>query len=260
MAREYSAAAYLHEFIEPQVRRHNNDHADLEKRLHEMVRAYNTLGQLYNELRSAYSAQDKRLSELEARCAGLASLVASIDSRFTNIAGMWTRENHPELQTESDHRHHDSAGEYERFLQGEVFPLVITPTSEGRILPAVQQALAYSGVTYVLFGSPEPVPDDAHAVLADLGLDHEYGKLADLCRRAAAITDHAASLGRSFRWDFEQGDGEFDAVRQVRYPGSADEGAGEVVAFIVSPGYVVGDGKVVVRQQVFTECPAAPDH
>jgi Ni,Fe-hydrogenase III large subunit len=85
MARDHSTAAYLHEFIEPQVRRHGDEHAALRSRLDELTRSYENLSESHKELRATCAAQEQR--------------VAGLDARFTNIAGMWTRENHPGKQT-----------------------------------------------------------------------------------------------------------------------------------------------------------------
>jgi hypothetical protein len=236
--------AYIHHIIEPQARAHEQAHQRLGERVSDLEKQYKTLGQEHSDLKARYAALERRLADL--------------DARFTNLAGMWSRENHPGKQTESDNLHHDLAGEYEQFLQGEVFPFVISPRPDGRRLRADIQAMAYGRLNAVLFGPARPTPDAVRVVLDEFGLGYTLSEIDVLCASAASLTARAEKLGRNQHWDFESGE-RFNPGRQTRYAGSADGGNDEVVAFVVAPGYVVGDGRPIVRQQVFTtRSPARP--
>jgi hypothetical protein len=250
MAREQvSIVAYIHQYLEPAIQCDNDERARLRRSLDGLIDAHNQLLRAHEGLQKAYSAQERRLAKVEDTLDEAMSLMKSIDTRFTGFAAAHTRDNHPNLQTESDNRHHDLAGEYTRFLDGEVFPLVLAPTVNGSILPADRQAHAFSAVSQVLFESPDPTPEAVQAALATYQLDHPVGELADVCRHAVAIRSEAADLGRHHKWDFEPGDGPFDQAKQERIAGSAN---GEMVTCVVAPGYVVGDGQVIVRQRVLT--------
>jgi hypothetical protein len=257
MARDQiSTAAYMHQYLEPAIQRDNDERAQSRRRLDELVNAHdrlrrdhNDLQAKHNNLQAAFHAQGEQLDEVKAALAGAMKLMTSIDRRFTEMAAVYTKDRHPNLQTENDNRHHDVAGEYERFLQGEVFPLVITPTVSGRILPADGQAHALSAVNRVLFGSVDPSPQAVQAALALYGLDYPAGELTDVCGHAVEIRAKTAKLGPNQRWDFELGEGLFDQARQERVAGSGDS---EVVACVVAPGYLRDDGQLLVRQRVLT--------
>jgi hypothetical protein len=231
--------AYLHQFVVPGMRAHEADHDQLRKRLADLEDSYRCLAQAHSDLQKEYAALKRQL--------------ADIDTRFTNIAGMWSRENHPGKQTENDNRHHDLAAGYQRFLQGEVFPLVISSTRNGTILPAADQAIAYSKLNHALFKSASPAADSVRTILCEFGIHYADAEVEKLCQEAARITTLADELGRDQRWDFDLGNGRFDPERQERYPGSANGEPDEVVSFVVAPGYSVGESKLVVRQQVFTK-------
>ena len=196
---------------------------------------------------------ETEVAAVKGQLADLTAQLAETNRVLTIVSGMWTRENHPGLQTEDDNRHHDLAAEYEQFRDDEVFSLVIAPTRDGRALSHAQQAHVYSLLSREIFGSPEPTPDGVRRVLHGYGLDQQEADIEGLCRRAADITSRAARLGRNHRWDFERGDGRFDTVRQKRYAASASGAPDEIVTIVAAPAYVVGDGKVVRPQVVFTE-------
>jgi hypothetical protein len=241
-----STAVYLHEFLEPAVETHRRDHADLRARL-------SAAEKTIKDQKDKIERLNKNLAALEARFGELLARYNEISDSWTNIAGAWTSKNHPGKQTESDNRHHDVAADYQQFRDTEVYQLVTNPEWVTRPLPAVGQAIARAELGAVLFGRQQPpAPETVRAVLEHFGIHCPATEIAEICRRAADIYYRALSLGRDQQWDFGVGDGRFDPVRQERVAGSASGEPGEVVGRIVAPGYVVGDGKVVLRQLVLT--------
>jgi hypothetical protein len=223
---------------------------DLGKRLDELAGAVERLSPRVRALEDNYDALEKKYNALVGR-------LAEVDRLATDTAAKWTAEKHPGKQTEDDNRHHDLAAEYTGFRDGEVFSLAIAPTRDHRILNTTGQAYVCSGINQALFGSANPAPGELRAVLDSFGINCPDEELDQLCRQAVHLTARARKLGRDQRWDFDRGDGRFDPTRQTRSPGSAIGAPDEIVAIVVAPGYVVGNGMVVVPQQVLTTRNAA---
>jgi hypothetical protein len=255
------------EFLAPSLAAMNRLHERLDtaeetiKRQQAAIRDLSALNKRNGSERAALegkvAAQAGKIADLEAGLKELLSRFNEIDTRWTKIAGTWTAQHRPDVQRESDNRHHDVAAEYQLFRDTELYQLVTNPEWTSRPLPAVGQAVARADLSLALFDRQQPrTTESVRAVLQRHGVFCPDEEIAEICRRAADIDSRALALGRDQRWDFETGDGLFAPARQERVAGSVSGEPGEAVARVVAPGYAVGDGKLIVLQLVLTWLPA----
>jgi hypothetical protein len=196
-------------------------------------------------LRNENAALLKRINDMEAK-------FNELDERFTNVAGLVSAEKHTGRQKESDNRHHDVSADYEQFVAQDMYPIV-------QLLPPRWQAVALARMSAALFGGERATPGGLSQALQDMRIDCADAEVQRVADRAQALRAEAESLGRQQRFDFDFEAGRpVNPARQVAVPGSAIGEPDEVVEFVVTPGYVVGDGLVVVHQRVFTVAAPGP--
>lgn len=243
-----AALAWIVEQVRPLVEDHAGEHGRLASTLRQMKDRVATVETENRQLREENAKGRAASAELSRELAALRRLVADLNDRFTNVAGLVSAQRHPGKQTENDNKHHDVAGRYESFIDQEMADVVLRLPSPSR------QAYALSRMSRVLFDDGLATADQLCQALLEAQVDCQDAVLRKISQEAAALRNEADALGREQRWDFSvSGDHRFDPVRQERVAGSADgRDPDEIVQFVVTPGYVVGDGRIIVKQRVFT--------
>ncbi|MCT9933453.1 hypothetical protein N5079_24875 [Planotetraspora sp. A-T 1434] len=203
-----------------------------------------------SRLRGQVDNLQKQVAELQS----LEDRFTGLDRRFTNIAGDLASVIHPGKVTEDEHGHLDLGAAYADYLVRHVQPLVYLERTGGKPFDARGQAEVIAEVCQSLFGSEAAVPARLGQVLAAHKLVADRETLDELCAAAGRLRAEAERLGRDQRWEFSCPDDRYDPERQRPFVGSElGETAADVrVAFVVTPSYLVGDGKQIVPQQVFT--------
>jgi hypothetical protein len=191
--------------------------------------------------------------QLRADLRALEVKFGRLDSRFNDVASRATELTHPNLQKEDDNRHHDLARRYEQFID-HVMGRVVQDLAEPRT-----QALALAHMSVALFSGGHADREELAAVIREFRLSASLEDIRKVCVQAQALREDAQTLGREHAWDFQLARGPVIPARQERVLGSAIEGdQGEVAEFVVTPGYTVDGGQVILKQKVFTVAPTAP--
>ncbi|NJP43277.1 coiled-coil domain-containing protein [Actinacidiphila epipremni] len=222
----------FHELLAPNSRK-------IDKLQNEINRLHRQVAELQQRSSEAQAQILQRLDEHERRLTALSR--AKTQDRLVSDAYLAHQEIRAEIDNLADQILTDIAA---RFVQADgereeaavIGRLARQLLQPGDQMPAADELARHMAEA----GHPGVGPDD----------------LRSACVAASGIRSRAAATGHAVTWDYDLAEGaRLDSARQRPFS-RCDAGA--PAAFVVMPGYVV-DGKVYVKQRVFTEtAPAAP--
>lgn len=222
----------FHELLAPNSRK-------IDKLQNEINRLHRQVAELQQRSSEAQAQILQRLDEHERRLTALSR--AKTQDRLVSDTYLAHQEIRAEIDNLADQILTDIAA---RFVQADgereeaavIGRLARQLLQPGDQMPAADELARHMAEA----GHPGVGPDD----------------LRSACVAASRIRSRAAATGHAVTWDYDLAEGaHLDSARQRPFS-RCDAGA--PAAFVVMPGYVV-DGKVYVKQRVFTEtAPAAP--
>jgi hypothetical protein len=218
----------------------------------ELAVAWQDVADVVAQLNTDLEREQTRNDELAAKLREVMETQTAHDARLNALSQQRTSER---LTSGTYIVHHEIAERYRNLRDQALVRLAytipnLTPKGEATVLHWLGMALFHPSFNRI-------GPEGAYRQLRAEGqVTIPPRDFEQVWREASKIREEATASGHQHKWDFGCQPGQpVDESCQEVYQGCHP---GDLVVFMVAPGYVVDDKTVYVKQQVFTAPPTQP--